>query len=70
MMNIRDIYDYCYCNRSIYFKYIMPVEKDATPKMKIGNEFHKSAEELINKQKIKKYIKNVIRSTGNLHKFP
>ncbi len=66
MINIRDIYDYCYCNRTVYFKYIMPVEKEPTPKMAIGQEFHKTAEELLKKRKITKYTKGeeCIKTTG------
>lgn len=41
-LTVRDVVDYNYCPRSIYFHYCLKAGKEKTPKMEMGKERHKT----------------------------
>lgn len=55
ILKVSDIKQYLYCPRIIYFTYVLPVEKRATPKMEIGKEEHLKTARLEGRRRLRSY---------------
>jgi len=54
-LRVSDIKQYLYCQRVIYFTYVLPVEKKSTFKMEYGKEEHINLEALEKRRKLSRY---------------
>lgn len=61
---VRDIVDFAFCPRSIYFQYCIKSGKEGTPKMRKGSELHESFSEKSKRTKIVKELPKLPREFG------
>lgn len=55
MFTVTDIKKFIYCQREIYYQYVMPIDTVESAKMSYGNELHTITEILEKRRVIKKY---------------